>query len=471
MPDERDNFMLTYNFENIECSLYEYLYKCIKNDINNGTLKANEQLPSKRSFAKHLGISTITVENAYDQLISEGYVYAVTKKGYYVADISDIPKTSQINTTVDIQLPVKSTEYFIDLSNNQTNPKNFPFSVWARLMREVISEKNEALMINSPCNGIYMLREAIAAHLHSFRGMLVDPNQIVIGAGTEYLYSMLIQLLGREKKYCVENPGHRKIEQIYKSNEVNCSFADMDEQGIAVNGLYESKADIAHISPTHHFPTGITMPVSRRYELLAWANEKNGRYIIEDDYDSEFRLNGKPIPSLQSIDVGEKVIYMNTFSKSLASTIRISYMILPIHLANRFYEKLSFYSCTVSNFEQYTLAQFIKMGYFEKHINRMRLFYARQRKAVLECIQKSPVNDFCEIIERDSGLHLLLRLKTEWSNGELCRHLMNHGIHIIPLSKYFHDSDKSVNHTFILNYSNLDVDKLGKALEYIEECF
>lgn len=462
--------MLTYHFENIEGSLYEHLYQCLKKDIVNGTLQANDRLPSKRSFAKQLGVSTITVENAYDQLISEGYVYAVTKKGYYVADILEIPKSNKIKTTANIKLPSKLPECWIDLSNNQTNPDNFPFSVWARLMREVISEKNEALMINSPCSGIPSLREAIAKHLYSFRGMSVDPNQIVIGAGTEYLYGILIQLLGREKIYCVENPGHRKIEQIYQSNEVNCSFADIDEQGITVIGLYESKAEIAHISPTHHFPTGITMPVSRRYELLAWANEKEGRYIIEDDYDSEFRLNGKPIPSLQSIDVGEKVIYMNTFSKSLASTIRISYMILPIHLANRFYENLSFYSCTVSNFEQYTLAQFIKMGYFEKHINRMRLFYARQRKAVLECIQNSAINDRCEMIERDSGLHFLLLLKTQQSDEELCKRLLTKGIHIISLSNYFHDSKQSEGHTFLLNYSNLDLEKLPVALDELSQC-
>lgn len=462
--------MLTYHFENIKGPLYEHLCQCLKNDIINGTLQANEHLPSKRSFAKQLGVSTITVENAYDQLISEGYVYAVTKKGYYVADISDIPNVCRVIPVSDIKLPPKLPEYWIDLSNNQTNPQNFPFSVWARLMREVISEKNEALMINSPCNGVAPLREAIAQHLRSFRGMSVDPNQIVIGAGTEYLYGILIQLLGREKIYCVENPGHRKIEQIYQSNEVNCSFANMDEQGITVSGLYESNAEIAHISPTHHFPTGITMPVSRRYELLAWANEQEGRYIIEDDYDSEFRLNGKPIPSLQSIDVGEKVIYMNTFSKSLASTIRISYMILPIRLANRFYEKLSFYSCTVSNFEQYTLTQFIKMGYFEKHINRMRLFYTRQRKAVLECIQNSAINKWCEIIERDSGLHFLLSLKTEQSDEELCRHLLTKGIHIIPLSNYFHDAAHSAGHTFLLNYSNLNLEKLSIALDELSQC-
>lgn len=462
--------MLTYNFAHVQGSLYEYLYNCIKNDINNGVLRAGEHLPSKRSFAKNLGVSTITVENAYDQLISEGYVYAIPKKGYYVSDISGIAKIKPAQATVNIQLPPVEPEYRVDLSSNQTNPRNFPFSIWAKLMRETISEKNDELLVNAPCGGIFLLREAIAQHLRSFRGMIVDPDQIIIGAGTEYLYGMLIQLFGKDRKYCVENPGYQKIAQIYKSNEVNCQFADMDDQGITVQGLRAVQADIAHISPTHHFPTGITMPVNRRYELLAWANEQEGRYIIEDDYDSEFRLNGKPIPSLQSIDVSEKVVYMNTFSKSLASTIRISYMVLPVHLANRFYSNLSFYSCTVSNFEQYTLAQFIKMGYFEKHINRMRLFYARQRQRVLDCIQRSSIRDDCQIIERDSGLHFLLRFVTELDHEELCRRFGEQKIHIAPLSKYFHSPAQAEEHMFILNYSNLDLDQLSVALESMAQC-
>ena len=463
--------MLTYSFDNVDKgSYYEYLYSCIKNDISTGVLQPGERLPSKRNFAKNLGISTITVENAYGQLISEGYVYAVPKKGYYVADITGITKIKPVKSTSDIQLPPSAPQYLVDLSANQTNPENFPFSVWAKLMRQTIAEKSEELMVNSPCGGILLLREAIAEHLRSFRGMNVDPDQIVVGAGTEYLYGMLIQLFGKEKTYCVENPGYTKISRIYKSNSVDCYFADMDEQGITVQGLKKVGADIAHISPTHHFPTGITMPVNRRYELLAWANEKSGRYIIEDDYDSEFRLNGKPIPSLQSIDVSEKVIYMNTFSKSLTSTIRISYMVLPVHLINLFYRNMSFYACTVSNFEQYTLAQFIKNGYFEKHINRMRLFYARQRQKVLDCIQKSSLNNCCKIIENDSGLHFLLCFDTEMADDELCGRLAEHKIHLSPLSQYFHDSVAPTKHMFVLNYSNIDLEKLSDTLEIVFKC-
>ncbi len=462
--------MLTYDFENAAGPLYEHLYKCIKNDVKGGLLRAGEKLPSKRSFAKNLGVSTITVENAYDQLISEGYVYALPKKGYYVADISGIDSLPQPVRSGAIRLPEAAPEYAYDLSGNRTDPANFPFSTWTRLMRETISQKDRELMEKSPCGGVYPLREAIAEHLRSFRGMTVDPDQIIVGAGTEYLYGMLIQLLGRDKVYCVENPGYKKIAQIYRSNGVICRYADLDGQGVTVEGLTAAGAEIAHISPTHHFPTGITMPVNRRYELLAWANRQSGRYIIEDEYDSEFRLNGRPIPSLQSIDLNEKVIYMNTFAKSLSSTIRISYMVLPVQLANKYYQELAFYSCTVSNFEQYALALFIKRGYFEKHINRMRLYYVRQRQKVLECIENSPLRERCSILERDSGLHFLLRLRTELTDEDLSARLARRGLHLAALSAYCHEPVRAEEHAFIFCYSNIDPDELPRALELIAAC-
>lgn len=465
--------MLTYNFENIDGSLYEHLYKCIKNDINNGNLNPNDHLPSKRTLAKNIGVSTITVQNAYDQLISEGYVYALTKKGYYVADISGMNKIKKkIAVHNNVQLPPAHRKYAYELSSNQVNPKNFPFSIWAKIIRETISLQGEELMTNSPSGGIDPLRAAIANHLRSFRGMAVDPDQIVVGAGTEYLYGLIIQLVGKGKCYCTENPGYGKMVQIYRSHGVKCHFADIDDKGIALEGLQESGADIAHISPTHHFPTGITMPISRRYEILAWANEKDTRYVIEDDYDSEFRLNGKPIPSLQSIDACEKVIYMNTFSKSLASTIRISYMVLPVHLANQFYKQLSFYSCTVSTFEQYTLAKFIGQGYFEKHINRMRLFYARQRRQVLDVLADSELSKKCKIIENDSGLHFLLQFDTKISAPELARRFQEKNLHMAALSEYFHEYKKEavVERMYLLNYSNLNLENLNEAFSIINQC-
>lgn len=456
--------MLTYNFENIDEPLYQYIYKCLKKDIISGNILPNEKLPSKRFFAKNNGISTITIQNAYDQLISEGYIYTIPKKGYYASDISGIKKVQRVQV-----LPLKpsvcpSKEKFFSLSEAEFNPDNFPFSVWARVMRDVISNKKDALMQKSPVGGVSELKEAIAEHLCSFKGIMVDPSQIIIGAGTQYLYSLIIKLLGIDKIYCVENPGYDRLLKIYSINRIDCKLASMDESGISIDSLRKCNADIAHISPAHHFPTGITMPAARRYEILAWANESSGRYIIEDDYDSEFRAIGRPISPIFSIDVSDRVIYMNTFSKSLSPTIRISYMVLPPALTNKFYENLSFYSCTVSNFEQYTLAEFIKKGYFEKHINRMRLYYSRKRKELLDYIGKSKYSDKCHVIENTSGLHFLLKIDTEKDDFEIQRRLKKKGLEIKALSDYYLDGDSTSRHTFLIDYSNLDIDKLKKML-------
>ena len=460
--------MLTYNYENRDVPLYEYVYKCIKNDILCGNLKQGEKLPSKRTFAKNNGVSTITIQNAYEQLISEGYVYTIPKKGYYVADIENmVVKTNVESVKFDIRIPKQKESYRIDLSSNKTNPEYFPFSVWAKLCRETIASRSNELMEVTPTGGAYELRSAIAKHLKSFRGMSVDPNQIVIGAGTEYLYGLLIQLLGSDKNYCTENPGYKKLVQIYEKHNIKCYFANMDEKGISVESLRRANADVAHISPTHHFPTGISMPANRRYEVLSWANESDGRYVIEDDYDSEFRPSGKPIPPMFSIDRAEKVVYMNTFSKSLTPTIRISYMILPPHLINRFYKELSFYSCTVSNFEQYTLSEFINQGFFEKHINRMRLYYSKQRKRLITNIENSKLNEVCEIIENDSGLHFLLRLKTDKPHNEITDMLKEKGIQIRALSEYYLAPARKQEHLFIMNYSDIDMEKIEEAIEEI----
>lgn len=461
--------MLTYNFAEAQGPLYEYIYQCIKEDIMAGNLRQGERLPSKRTFAKNNGISTITIQNAYDQLISEGYVYTIPQKGYYVAKLEGMKKVQRESSlSLNISMPEEKSFYEADLSDNRMNPALFPFSIWAKVLRRIISDKSGELMETSPAGGIRELRTAIAEHLKSFRGMLVDPDQIVVGAGTEYLYGLLVQLLGSDRQYCVENPGYRKIVQVYRQYHISCKYADLDEMGMTFEGLCATGADIAHISPNHHFPTGITMPAGRRYEILAWANEKEGRYIIEDDYDSEFRLNGKPIPTLFSMDACEKVIYMNTFSKSLTPTIRISYMVLPVHLVNRFYRELSFYACTVSNFEQYTLAAFIRQGYFEKHINRMRLYYSRQRKKMIETIRKSKLNEVCEIVENGSGLHFLIRIQTDKADGEILHALAEKGIRLNALSEYFF-TPGGMRHCFIINYSNVDMEKAGKACDILYE--
>ena len=457
--------MLTYDLKDKNIALYKNLYEKIRNDINNGNLKQGEKLPSKRTLANNLGVSTITVEKAYDQLISEGYIYTLPQKGYYISEMAK-PRLLQepVRKAVSIIRKESREDYFFDFSSNQVERKCFPFSVWARLTREMISTREQELLTVPPCNGVRELRLAIAKHLGDFRGMAVNADQIVVGAGTEYLYGLLVKLLGEDKVYSIENPGYKKLSKIYEVNHINCRYVRMDEYGICIDELEKVGADVAHISPTHHFPTGTTMPVSRRYELLAWANEKEGRYIIEDDYDSEFRINGNPIPTLQSIDACEKVVYMNTFSKSLASTIRISYMVLPEHLANLYYDRLSFFSCTVPTFEQYTLAAFIHQGYFEKHINRMRLYYGRKRKRVLDSIRKFFTEEQCEIIENDSGLHFLIKLVTDYSDDEVIRRLREHKIKIRSVNEFEMDRVCEDAHTFIINYSNMNVECLEDAL-------
>ncbi len=460
--------MLTYTFKDNSIPLYIQAYNYIKNDIVSGILSPNEKLPSKRAFAENNGISIITIQNAYEQLSSEGYIYAKARSGYYVSEIKTRPLIPQAAiSTEKICLPKKEENIDIDLSSNKMDPDNFPFSIWAKISRDTISNKSRELMEISPSSGCLVLREAIKEHLRSFRGMLVDPAQIIIGAGTEYLYGLIIQLLGYDKTYCTENPGYKKLAKIYEQYNINCNFLDMDEKGLSIKSLNESKADIAHISPNHHFPTGITMPADRRYEILAWANEASNRYIIEDDYDSEFRINKKPIPTLFSIDACQKVIYINTFSKSLSPTIRISYMILPVELANLYYKRLSFYSCTVSNFEQYTLASFIKEGYFEKHINRMRLYYARQRQKLINLINLSPLKEKIDILENESGLHFLIRIHTRYKDKVICERLAALGIKLVPLYDYYLSSKKVEEHYFLINYSNLDMEKMPAVFDKI----
>lgn len=461
--------MLTYSFTNIGSdSMYEYLYKCIRNDITQGKIKAGEKLPSKRSFAKNLGISVITVENAYGQLLAEGYIYSMPKRGFYVSDLSSAYMEKKAVRKEQLSLTGGETSYFADFSSNQTDSEIFPFAIWSKTVREVLNDNQKQLMINPLCGGILELRQAIAQYLREFRAMQVDPEQIVIGAGTEYLHGLLIQLLGNDRIYGVENPGYHKISRIYENMKVEYAKVSMDQEGVSIQELEEKRVDIIHTSPSHHFPTGIVMPVSRRYELLGWAAKSPERYIIEDDYDSELRLSGKPFPTLQSIDVSDKVIYMNTFTKTLASTVRISYMVLPLTLTEKFYQKLSFYSCTVSNFEQYTLAKFMENGSFEKHINRLRNYYQMKRDAILKAFRKEPLGRFVNIQEEGAGVHFLMQISTAKSEEEIVKEAKGKGIKLAPLSHYFDGEEKeSFENTYVVNYSSVDLQNIERAAQVL----
>lgn len=452
-------------------SLYEYLYECIKNDILDGTLKPNEKLPSKRSFANNQGISVVTVENTYGQLLAEGYIYSKPKCGFYVSVIENQiqnkePKIAYNYAKKDI---IDTSLY--NLISNKTAMDNFPFSVWAKIMRRLLTEQNDELLTSPPTGGVYSLRVAIAEHLLSFRGIECDPEQIIIGAGTEYLYSLIVQLLGRNQIYGLENPSSQKIRNIYEALGVKTIPLSMDKEGIKLSSENLTLPSIIQISPSHQFPLGLVTSVNRRYGLLDWASERENRYIIEDDYDSEFRLQGRPIPSLFSMDTTEKVIYFNTFTKSLSSTIRISYMILPKPLLEKFKNNLSFYACTVSNFEQYTLAAFIKEGYFDRHINRMRNHYRELRDELTSLLKSSSIGQNISIHEADSGIHFLLKYDGKKTDSELKKLAENNGLKISFVSDYlslgYEPDDNRYNNLAIINYSGLnkaDIPKVAEAL-------
>lgn len=435
--------MLTYELDNTKTEpLYIQIYEYIRTDIENGTLSAGDKLPSKREFSAHLGVSVITVENAYAQLVAEGYVAAYPKKGYFVEHIPQVK--SPIRN--DVILPEKTEEI------SESDDSLFPFSVWSHLMRETLARDRNRLMAIPPSEGVYELREAIADHLKSFRNMDVSPSQIVIGAGTEYLYMLTGILLGNDSVIAVEDPGYRKIAEIYTSIGMKCRWISVNQDGISVDELESSDADIVHISPSHHFPTGCVTSIGKRYALLGWATKEENRYLIEDDHDSEFRLSGKPIPSLFSVDVTDKVIYMNTFTKSLTPTIRISYMILPATLVARFHERLGCFSCAVSTFEQYTLAKFIREGYFEKHIRRVRKHCIDSRNRLIQKAGQDELFSNATFSGTNTGMYCVVRFSDRYSCEELEEELKKRDIRAVPLSEFSHNDPGQNRQRFLIYY-------------------
>ncbi len=450
--------MLTYELKKAPgVPLYEALYRCIRDDILSGKLAPGEKLPSKRALCTNLKISKITVEGAYQQLLTEGYICSREKVGYFVEAVERVT-----SAPLPQSVPEPQPDNCIDLTGN--GPAKFPFSVWSKLQREVMLDLGEQLLLESPNQGLSALRQAIAVHLSQFRAMQVDPQNILIGAGTDFLYNLLIQLLGADKYYAVEQPGYGKIPMIYGAAGARCIQVPLDEHGIRPDKL--ANAQVLHISPSHHFPTGIITPMSRRQALLRWANADPDRWIIEDDYDSEFRFAAHPMPTMQSLD-SNKVIYMNTFSKTLAPSIRISYTVLPPALMATFRKKLGFYSCTVPNFEQHTLARFLDRGYFEKHINRMRKYYKARRDRILSAL--SPLEGRITIQEQDAGLHFLAQVHTTQTDLALVTQLEQLGIRVRTLSSYYQGhAPASAHHCLVINYSGLTDEQLALLEEKLK---
>ena len=343
---------------------YLQLYKQLREDIVAGIYPYGTKLPSKRLIAVETGISTVTAEHSYTLLCEEGYLESRERSGYFVSFRTEDTFLSSAGDTATVA-PLPSHH-----SSSEAAPE-FPFSVLAKTMRSVLSDYEEGILDLSPNSGCPELRDAIRRYLLRSRGIAANTEQIIIGSGSEYLYSLIVELLGRDKVYALESPSYKKIQQVYHAEEVQTTMLPLGNDGIKSTALKTCTADVLHISPYRSFPSGVTASASKRHAYLRWA-EKGTRYIIEDDFESEFTISKKPEETLFSHTGGDNVIYMNTFSKTISPSLRIGYMVLPKHLAETFQKKLGFYSCTVSTFMQYVLAKLLNNGDFERHINRVR---------------------------------------------------------------------------------------------------
>lgn len=456
--------MLTYTLEKEPGkSLYAALYEAIRGDIAAGKLGAGSRLPSKRSLAANLGVSVVTVESAYAQLIAEGYAEARERSGIYVCAIGRLPQGGKAPAALPEKHPLPD---LLDVSGGSGEDTTFPFSVWVKTMRTVMGEKGKNILQPVDFSGARELREAIASHLYQSRGLNVSPAQIVVGAGNEYLYGLLVQLLGRNRIFGVENPGYRKISGIYQANDVEVRHIPLDDWGMSPGALEESGAEIAHISPAHHYPTGIVMPIRRRNELLDWAYAREGRYLIEDDYDSELRHSGKPLPPMFSLDGRQRVLYLSTFTQTIAPSLRIAYVCLPPHLMERLREKLGFYTCAVPTFEQYTLARFISSGDYERHLNRLKKSLREKRLNLLSQIENHPLGKRCRIVEKAAGTHFLLKLDTDRTDGELKKRGEALGLSLRFLSDY--DCGPAEQGNLIMNYACLSPAQVPGLLDKLQ---
>ncbi len=354
--------MLTYDLEKAgRGPKYYALYRFIREDIAAGIIRPGEKLPSKRALSAHLGVSTVTVEAAYQMLIDEGYVQARERSGYYVQAVG-APAPSAARGREPLRLlPEESA----------AGETDFPYSLWFRTLRRVISDQGQRLVQRSPNEGCAVLRNAIARYLLRYRGMYAQPEQIVVGSGSEQLYEAVARMLGSDRTYAIEWPSYGQIEAVYRGAGARVERLPIGPGGIESGALAAASADVLHVTPFHSWPTGVTAPAAKRYEYLQWA-ARTGGWIVEDDFDSEFFMPGKPLESLYAMDERGAVIYLNTFSKSLAPSMRMGYMILPWDLLPVYRERVGMYSCSVPVLEQYALAQFMDQGHFERHLNRMR---------------------------------------------------------------------------------------------------
>lgn len=454
---------------NSKRKLYEQIYEYVKKEIQLGNIKCNDKLPSTRILAKHLQVSRSTVDLAYEQLISEGYIEAIACKGYYVCQLEGVYQFKEPGIIRETKDHEEKSGYDYDFSLNGIDLEHFPDNIWRKLMRNLLLEdKKELFQLGSP-KGESSLRASICNYLYQARGVQSHKEQIIIGAGNDYLLTILSQLLGENRTIAIEDPTYKKAYQTFRNLNYNVQMIPLDKNGMQVSCLEETDADTAYVMPSHQFPLGIVMPISRRLELLQWVAKSEERYIIEDDHDSEFRYIGKPIPALQGYDHEDKVIYLGTFSNSIAPAIRVSYMVLPRKLLEKYEQREDFFTSTVSRIDQTMIYEFIQQGYFQRHLNRMRAVYKTKHDMIVNEFKK--LKHICKIEGENAGLHLLITFTNGMSEETIVNIFKAVKIKVYPLSQYYIHRSTSNSATILLGFGSLSEDKVKEAVKFIEKIF
>lgn len=460
-----------YDFENRGgLTKYEFLYQSLKEDILSGRLRLGSKLPSKRAIAQENGISVRTVMQAYEQLVMEGYVQPKERSGYFVVSNFHNKKSDQ-NVPYLPVTPEFEPKWLVDFASNSAVVEKFPFTLWVRAIKGAISQYGRNLIRRGDFLGSKALRREVSSYLIRTRDVVANPDCLVIASSIEYLYSRLISLLPKNFIYAVETPGYRKIPRIFEDIGVQWACVDMDEEGISISSLEASGANVVHVSPEHHYPLGTVMSLKRRQELLEWLHARPNRFIIEDDYDCEFRYRGKSIPALAGLDAEHRVIYMNTFSKTMSPGIRISYMLMPERLIERYVQTTNFFSNSSSNLDQHALALFIHDGYFERHVNRLRKYFRTQGGLLMDAIERCPELPVEKIAGIETGTHLLVKLRTELSDEEIAWEASRRKIHLSMLSEFCLKDKKRYEHVLVLNFPTLCAEGIEKAVRELSLVF
>lgn len=446
--------------------LYEQIYSYIKSEIQKGQIPCHEKLPSTRALSRYLDVSRSTVDLAYEQLMSEGYIESVPCKGYFVLQIDELYKFVQKAVETKVEPDVRKKKYDYDFTPSGIDLKSFPYNAWRKLSKDILMDDQAQMFRLGDSQGEYGLRSAICSYLHQARGVNCTPAQIIVGAGNDYLLMLLSTVIGNKYKVAFENPTYKQAYRLFKNLSYDVYTVDMDKSGMEVSKLSEMDMDLAYVMPSHQYPLGVVMPIKRRMQLLGWAGEREGRYIIEDDYDSEFRYKGKPIPALQGYDVNEKVIYLGTFSRSIAPAIRMSYMVLPLPLLELYKKKSRFLNTTVSKVDQMIVQRFIEEGYYERHLNKTRALYKSRHDTLLNSLK--PLSLRCRISGENAGVHFLLTFDKR-NEEDLIREALEHNIKVYGLSEYYIDLPPKDQATILLGYANMTEENLQKAARTLNE--